>query len=79
MNTSAPEENKPCKRSLMAHCDACMMKATDYYAVARLNRVKWWIGALPESDIPSGDPVSVFNTLLERWQENERIRDPMNF
>jgi hypothetical protein len=79
MNTSAPEENKPCKRSLMAHCDACMMKATDYYAVARLNRVKWWIGALPESAIPNGDYVRSFNILLERWQEQELARDPMIF
>ena len=79
MNTPTPEENKPCKRSLMAHCDACMAKAPNYYVIARLNRVKWWIGALPESDIPTGDHVSVFNILYERWQENERIRDPMNF
>ena len=63
----------------MAHCDACMMKATDYYAVARLNRVKWWIGALPESAIPNGDYVRSFNILLERWQEQELARDPMNF
>jgi hypothetical protein len=79
MNTPAPEENKPCKRSLMAHCDACMAKAPNYYAVATLNRVKWWIGALPESAIPNGNYVSSFNILLERWQEQERERDPMNF
>ena len=79
MNTPALEENKPCKRSLMAHCDACMAKAPNYYVVARLNQVKWWIGALPESAIPNGDYVSSFNILLERWQEQERDRDPMNF
>jgi hypothetical protein len=63
----------------MAHCDACMAMAPNYYVIARLNRVKWWIGALPESAIPNGDYVSSFNILLERWHEQERERDPMNF
>jgi len=63
----------------MAHCDACMAMAPNYYVIARLNRVKWWIGALPESAIPLGDYVSAFNILLERWEEQERARDPMNF